>query len=145
MQAIIVVIIYLLIAIENMTTLIYNVLNQEVRVVLDITLASKRFKELREKSGLTQAQLAQYLDIDQSYISKFEKNERQFGTDTLQKAADLFGCSLDCFIDQNVEHEAPVIALRANSVTIEDLETIASMNRLALNLRYMEKLLEGAN
>lgn len=111
----------------------------------DITLSGKRFKELREKSGLTQAQLAQYLEIDQSYISKFEKNERQFGTDTLQKAADLFGCSLDCFFDENVENEPPVIAFRANSVNIEDILTIARINKLAFNLRYMEKLLEGAN
>ncbi len=113
-------------------------------MVLNTALAGKRFKELREKSSLTQAQLAQYLDIDQSYISKFEKNERQFGTDTLQKAADLFGCSLDYFINEKVEHAAPVIALRANSVTVEDLETIARINKLALNLRYMEDLMERA-
>lgn len=114
-------------------------------MVLDTTLAGKRFKELREQSSLTQAQMAEYLDIDQSYISKFEKNERQFGTDTLQKAADLFGCSLDCFIDDKVEYESPVIALRANSVADEDLEVIARINRLASNLRYMENLLGGAN
>jgi len=111
--------------------------------MLNTDLAGKRFKELREKSGLTQAHLAEYLDIDQSYISKFEKKERQFGTDTLQKAADLFGCSLDYFINEKVEHVAPVIALRANSVTVEDLESIARINKIALNLRYMENLLEG--
>ncbi len=114
-------------------------------MVLDTTLAGKRFKELREQSGLTQAQMAEYLDIDQSYISKFEKNDRQFGTDTLQKAADLFGCSLDCFINKEVEYESPVIALRANSVAVEDLEVIARINRLASNLRYMENLLGGAS
>ncbi len=106
--------------------------------MLDTTLAGKRFKELREQSGLTQAQMAEYLDIDQSYISKFEKNERQLGTDALQKAAVLFGCSPGCFIDEKVEPESPVIALRANSVAVEDLETIARINRLALNLRYSE-------
>ncbi len=114
-------------------------------MMFDTAMAGERFKELREKSGLTQAQLAQYLDIDQSYISKFEKNERQFGTDTLQKAADLFGCSLDYFINEKVDHSAPIIALRANSVTVEDLETIARINKLALNLSFMENLLEGAN
>jgi len=114
-------------------------------MMINNAIAGKRLKELREKSGLTQAELAKYLDIDQSYISKFEKNERQFGTDTLQRAADLFGCSLDYFINENVECAAPVIALRANSVTVEDLETIARINKLASNLRYMENLLEGAN
>ena len=37
------------------------------------------------------------------------------------------------------------IALRAKSVTIDDLGTIATMNKIALNLRYMEDLLEGDN
>jgi len=114
-------------------------------MMFSTAIAGERFKELREKSGLTQAQLAQYLDIDQSYISKFEKNERQFGTDTLQRAADLFGCSVDYFINEKVEHSAPIIALRANSFTVEDLETIARINKLALNLSYMENLLEEVN
>jgi len=106
-------------------------------------LAGKRFKELRESSGVTQAQMAQYLGIDQSYISKFEKNERQFGTDTLQKAADLFGTTLDYFLTENVEYNKPLIALRASSLTAEDLEIIAMMNKLASNLRSMEQLLES--
>ena len=111
--------------------------------MVNTDLAGMRFKELREKSGITQAQIADYLDIDQSYISKLEKNERQFGTDTLQKAADLFGASLDYFLNEKVEHDSPVITLRATSVVVEDIETIAMINKLASNLRYMESLLEG--
>jgi hypothetical protein len=34
------------------------------------------------------------------------------------------------------------IAFRAKSVTREDLEAIAALNKIALNLRFMEELLK---
>lgn len=103
----------------------------------------ERFSELRNRSGLTQSQIADYLNVDQSYISKYEKNERQFSVDILEKAAALFGCPIEYFTDETSEYEPMHIAYRAKSVTVEDLETIAAINKIALNLRYMEGLLEG--
>ena len=38
----------------------------------------QKVKGLREKAGLNQMQLAHFLEIDQSTISKCEKGERQF-------------------------------------------------------------------
>ena len=67
--------------------------------MLNFELIGKRFNELREKSGFTQSQIAEYLSVDQSYISKCEKNERQFSTDVLEKAAELFGCTMNYFLD----------------------------------------------
>ena len=55
----------------------------------------ERFNELRNKSGLTQSQIADFLKVDQSYISKCEKSERQFSIDILEKAAALFGCPIE--------------------------------------------------
>ncbi len=37
----------------------------------------ERFSKLRIKNGFTQSQVAHYLEVDQSYISKYEKDERQ--------------------------------------------------------------------
>ncbi|MDD4834545.1 MAG: helix-turn-helix transcriptional regulator, partial [Lutispora sp.] len=110
---------------------------------LNFELIGKRFSELRNRSGFTQSQLAEYLDVDQSYISKCEKNERQFSTDVLEKAAELFGCTMDYFVNESCEFVQMLIALRAKSITTEDLNTIAAMNKIALNLRFMEGLLEG--
>lgn len=111
--------------------------------MLNFDLVGKKFKVLREQSGFTQGQLAEYLNVDQSYISKCEKNERQFSVDILEKAGDLFGCSLEYFTNDETEYSPAAIALRAKAVTAEDLETIATMNKIALNLRYMEGLLKG--
>lgn len=107
-------------------------------------LTGKRFKELREGSNLTQNQMAEYLNVDQSYISKCEKGERQFSVDLLEKAADLFGCSLDFFVNPEDQYTPVPFAFRADSIVTEDLKTIAAMNKIALNLRYMEDLVEEA-
>jgi len=102
-----------------------------------------RFYEIREKSGFTQKQIAAYLQVDQSYISKCEKNQRQLSLDILEKAANLFGCPVDYFINEHIEYTPLPTALRADSIETEDLETIAAVNRIALNLRHMESLLGG--
>jgi transcriptional regulator with XRE-family HTH domain len=110
--------------------------------MLNFELIGKRFNELREGSQFTQSQIAEYLGVDQSYISKCEKNERQFSTDVLEKAAELFGCTIDYFIDESSEFKPMPIALRAKKMDKEDLKSIAVMNKIALNLRFMEGLLE---
>jgi transcriptional regulator with XRE-family HTH domain len=111
--------------------------------MFNFELIGKRFNELRNRSGLTQSQIAEFLDVDQSYISKCEKNERQFSVDILEKAAELFGCTLEYFTDESSEFKLMPMALRARSVDVEDLKTIAAINKIALNLRFMEGLLKG--
>ena len=111
--------------------------------MLKSEMVGDRFYEMREKSGFTQNQIAAYLQVDQSYISKCEKNLRKFSLDILEKAADLFGCPIDYFTDENTKFTPLPTALRADSVKVEDLETIAAVNKIALNLRYMKALLEG--
>ncbi|MCL0033092.1 helix-turn-helix domain-containing protein [Peptococcaceae bacterium] len=111
--------------------------------MLNVELVGKRFNELRNRSGLTQSQVAEFLDVDQSYISKCEKNERQFSVDILEKAAELFGCTLEYFTDESSEFKPMPMDLRARSVNVEDLKTIAAINKIALNLRFMEGLLKG--
>lgn len=111
--------------------------------MLNFESVGKKFKMLREQSNLNQSQMADYLKVDQSYISKCEKGERQFSVDILEKAATLFGCSIEFFTNDDSEHCPMPFALRASSITTEDLEAMAVMNKLALNMRYMSALLRG--
>ena len=108
-------------------------------------LISTRFKKLREGSNLTQAQIAKFLNIDQSYISKFEKGERNLSVDLLEKICDLFGCNLKYFEDENEEYKPMLIAFRSSSLQNEDLEAIAAINKIALNVRFINSMLEEDN
>ena len=111
--------------------------------MLNLELVAQRFSELRSRSGFTQSVIAEYLDVDQSYISKCEKGERQFSADILEKIANLFGCSIEFFTSESSEYCPIPFALRANGINAADLEAIAVMNKLALNLRFMSSLLKG--
>ena len=100
----------------------------------------KKFCKMRENCGYSQSQIASYLGVDQSYISKCEKNERQFSADKLQKAADLFACSTEYFLHENATHEPLPTALRADCITEKDFEAIAAINKIVSNLCFMENM-----
>lgn len=111
--------------------------------MLNYALAGEKFSELRNKSGFTQKQLAEYLDVDQSYISKCEKNERHFSADILEKAVALFGYPVDCFVNEDCEFDKMSMTITTKSLSKEDLQAIAAINRISINQSFMEGLLEG--
>jgi transcriptional regulator with XRE-family HTH domain len=102
-----------------------------------------KVKQFREKLGLNQAQIANFLGVDQSYISKCEKGERQFNVDLLEKLANLFGCEITDLIAVDSSVETLNFAFRADEIDNDDLTAISDINRIALNIREMKKLLEG--
>ena len=108
-------------------------------------LMNKRFKEIRETNNFTQSQLANFLEVDQSYISKFEKGERNIGVDILEKACDLFGCSLTCFQNEDEVYKPLSTAFRSNDFKAEDLDAISAVHKIALNLRFINRMLEDDN
>lgn len=98
-------------------------------------------KALREQSGFTQMNLAKYLKVDQSLISKIEKNERVITSDMLDKLSSLFGITPDSFYDDSIPKKRITVALRASKIKEDDLEMISAINRITLNLNFMTKVL----
>ncbi|WP_436663594.1 helix-turn-helix domain-containing protein [Alicyclobacillus acidoterrestris] len=71
---------------------------------------SKRLRELREKRGLSQEQLADILNIPRSSISIYENSdERTPRRERLESLADFFGVSVDYLLgrDPSVETKKP--------------------------------------
>ena len=108
--------------------------------MVDHELVGERFVELRNRCGFTQRIMAEYLDFDPSYISKCEKSDRQFSVGILDKAAELLGCSMDCLVNESTGVANNAVALRTKSLAVDDLEAFAAINKIALNLRFMEGL-----
>lgn len=101
-----------------------------------------KLKELRVKAGFNQSVIAEYLRVDQSLVSKIEKGEREASTDILKKLAELFGCRVSAIVSDDKDISCLNVAFRTNGMSGEDLNTIAVINRIALNLENMQRLLE---
>lgn len=96
------------------------------------------FKEIRSKCGFTQDQMATFLGVDRTMITKYEKGERMLGVGTLEKACEIFGCNLNVL--RGIEEYKPMaVAYRAKDLTIEDMEAICMVQRIALNLRRIKE------
>lgn len=61
-----------------------------------------RLKEIRKQSGITQAQLAELLEVSQSTVCSWETGAAQVPSGMLPVLADLFGCSIDALFGRDV-------------------------------------------
>jgi len=57
-------------------------------------------KEIRQKRGITQVELAEKLGVPQSFVSKYETGERQLDILELRQICQLIGISFDNFVRQ---------------------------------------------
>lgn len=105
-------------------------------------IIGNNIQTLREGIGFTQSNIARFLNVDQSLISKIEKGERMLSTDIVEKLACLFGVSVDAIEDRTIEAPSMSFAFKASDLSTKDLEAISSINRIALNSEYMAKLLK---
>ena len=52
----------------------------------------------REKADVTQTELASRLEVDQSYISKYERTERRLDVIELRAICQALGLNFQCFV-----------------------------------------------
>lgn len=65
------------------------------------------FLSARERTGLTQKEVAERLGIDQSAVSLWENGKTSPRVSVLVKLAELYHCSLDDLLIQNIGHSPP--------------------------------------
>ncbi len=102
-----------------------------------------RLRQLRKESGITQEQLAQYLEVDQTMITKLENGTRNLNTTLLEKICSLFGCTEEYLLGQDDIYIPLNFAFRTSSIQSDDLESVAAINRIAMNIRYMNGVMGG--
>ena len=110
-----------------------------------MTTIYEKLKMMRKKTGLRQEQIADYLGVTQTFISKVETGERNLTVDQLESVANLYGYSLAAFADPEGETQPIQFAFRAQDVSQEDLHIIADIEKIAINSRFMAKTLEESN
>lgn len=63
--------------------------------------------------------------------------------DMLEKLACLFGVTVNDIENSNIDASGLTVTFRPSDLSIEDLEAISAVNRIALNPEYMAELLKG--
>ncbi|MBR0420501.1 MAG: helix-turn-helix transcriptional regulator [Erysipelotrichaceae bacterium] len=105
----------------------------------------EKLKMMREEAGLRQGQIADYLGVTQTFISKVESGERNLTVDQLESIVNLYGYSLAAFADMEKETHPIRFAFRAQDVSQDDLHVIAEIGKIAINSRFMAKFLEESD
>jgi len=113
-------------------------------LLLNGTTIGKNAKKARESNGFSQVSVADFLGVDQSLISKFEKGERTIKSEMLERLANLYGYTIaDLIRDDGVPEQQLKVAYRSSGLTLSDMEVIHDIKRIANNLFFMTKLIDG--
>lgn len=99
------------------------------------------FKDLRKKINVTQEQMALFLGLEQSSISKFENEERTLSVGNLEKACSLFGVSYHNLMECASEIDVISPSFRKTCVSVESLTDVSKINQIALNILEMNKMI----
>ncbi|TWP24249.1 XRE family transcriptional regulator [Apibacter muscae] len=107
-------------------------------------IIGKNIKLLRDKIGLSQEDLAEYLGLsNKMQVSRYEKGTTSVPTIHMTKLADLFGVDEYDFYEEDEDNIKlnVAFAFRANELQSSDMEIIASFKKLAMNYLKMKKTL----
>ncbi len=110
--------------------------------MMNLAEIGMRIRSLREESHLTQSKVAEYLGFDQSMIAKIEKGERNITSDVIDKLAALFCCTVDYILLGEMSEQRCTVSFRSKDVTSEDLNALATIQKIVLNQFEMDAMLE---
>ena len=101
-------------------------------------MMNRRLKKLREDNNYSQKQIAEFLDVDQSYISKIENGTRNVNEIVFDKLCLLYNCSPDYLLGESNDYEPPKLAFRSDETV--DLFAISKMNQVTGYLKLLRKI-----
>ena len=105
-------------------------------------LIGQNLKKFREANKLTQEQVALFLNLERSTYSNYELGEREMPVEYLEKVADLFGCEMYLFFEeQNKVADMLTCAFRIDNLSSEDMNQIALFKGLVKNYLKMNQML----
>ncbi len=77
----------------------------------------KNLRILREKTNISQRQLAEAIGVSQQSINKYENHNIEPDIGTLIRIADYFGTTVDYLVDHTAEPEKPIFVSKYMSLT----------------------------
>ena len=113
-------------------------MDENIRVNL-----GKKLKTLRKINGIDKKDLAAFIKVDKKYITKLESGIVSISTVTLEKILNLYGYDMNILKSESLNLEPKMIVCNVKKISCDEMETIAAINRIALNSEFMQEALEG--
>lgn len=107
---------------------------------MEAKILGERIKGIIKKNGFTQEQIAEYIGVDQTTISKFVNGERSLNFELVDRICVLCGFTLSEVMKGQIDKEPLTFSFRSTATKKQDLETIAEINQIALDLIRMTAL-----
>lgn len=93
----------------------------------------KRIQECRRALGITQADLADKLDISVSHMSSIETGRANFGVETLMKITEILSVSADSLLRTDIPEVSAIYASDINDLlkdcSAEEIDSMMAMLR----------------
>lgn len=97
-------------------------------MLVDAQKVGRRIQEVRKSRGLTQAELAQMLDLSTKYISNVECGFKTPKLNTFVSIADSLKCDANLLLadvlDVSTEHESGIISKKLLALPVEEQRRI---------------------
>lgn len=98
---------------------------------------------MREASGFTQEQVAQFLGIGRSAYSNYETGDRELPLEVMERLADLYGCDMYLLYEEDADVVKNMLttAFRVDNLSADDMKQIAGFKAVVKNYLKMDMLL----
>ena len=113
------------------------------REKIDLIQLGKNIKSARECSKFSQSDLAAFLGVDQSLISKFESGERAISSDMLERIASFLCYPVKDLLCSNNINPTGKVAFRTDGLCFDDNRILANVNNIILNQIEMDRMIYG--
>lgn len=111
---------------------------------METQVIGRNIKAFRERLGLNQDQLAEFLGVKREMVSYYENGTRTVPLESIKKLADFFGVELIDLIEENADLKTANVAFafRANELSPSDFENITTFRKIVKNYLKLTKLNE---
>lgn len=101
-----------------------------------------RMETLRKNMHLTPEAVSSYLEIPVEDLLDMEKGKKNITLSILNQLCALFRCSESYILCRSDEFDPAAFVFRGSSIETDDLQGIAGMNRIYLNMKYLTKKMD---
>lgn len=74
-------------------------------MTVNFKMIGLRIKELRIQNQMTQADLAERIEVSESYMSRIETAKKQASLESLLRISNALGVTMDCLLSGNQKHD----------------------------------------